>query len=237
MADDSNITEQRFSDAAVAARQLALEVTDRLREGIALRGTASLVVSGGKSPIVFFQALRIQPLEWHKVWITLADERWVEPASPESNEHLLRQHLLLENAASAYFVGLKTSADSPLAGLAQSTAALMQIPRPFDVVVLGMGDDGHTASLFPGAANLADAMLLTSTAILAAMDPVTAPLPRITMTLATLLDARQLFLPIAGASKLAVYARAKLKRDPLVLPISAILHQDKAPLTVYLSSS
>ncbi|MGQ0501089.1 MAG: 6-phosphogluconolactonase [Panacagrimonas sp.] len=236
MAVESNgITEQRFADAADAAGQLAQDVANLLREGITDRGTASLVVSGGRSPIPFFHALRAQSLDWRKVWITLADERWVDAASADSNEHLVRKHLLVGNAAAARFVGLKTPAATPQAGLAQSAAALVQIPRPFDAVVLGMGDDGHTASLFPGAANLAEALSRVGRSPLAAIEPLTAPLARITLTLPTLLDARRVFLPIAGAAKLAVYARARQHHEPMTLPISAVLHQDRTPVTVLLS--
>ncbi|MGQ0697733.1 MAG: 6-phosphogluconolactonase [Panacagrimonas sp.] len=227
------IVEQHFTDAATAAEALAADVAALLRAGIAERGTASLVVSGGKSPVPFFHALRAQTLDWSKLWVTLADERWVECESPDSNEGLLRRHLLRDAAAAARFVGLKLPAATPQAGLAESCAALAQLPRPFDVVVLGMGEDGHTASLFPGATNLAAAMALDGEAALAAIEPLTAPLARITLTLSALLDARQIVLPIAGAAKLAVYERARRSFDPMVLPVSALLHQTRAPVTVY----
>ena len=129
-------------------------VAELLRQGIAERNVASLAVSGGRSPIAFFDQLSRQILPWEKVSITLVDERWVPTSSEESNEHLVRQHLLRNAAASAQFVPLKTAATSPQLALAERETAINKMPWPLDAIVLGMGEDGHTASLFPGAENL-----------------------------------------------------------------------------------
>jgi 6-phosphogluconolactonase len=92
--------------------------------------------------------LRAEKLDWPKVWITLADERWVDTASEESNERMVREILLSGPVAAAHFIGLKNPAPTPEAGAEWATRALTRALRPFDVVVLGMGEDGHTASLF-----------------------------------------------------------------------------------------
>lgn len=221
-------------DAATAA--LAEAIVARLGTAIAERGTASLVVSGGKSPIRLFERLRVAPLPWSQVWVTLADERWVAPGHPDSNEGLLRTHLLRDGAAAARFVPLITAHATPAEALADRTAALAAIPRPFDVVVLGMGEDGHTASLFPGAAGLEAAMAPDGRAVLAAIDPPAyAPHPRITLTLAALLDARVLMLPIAGAAKRRVYEQARAMPAPLRWPVSAVLAQVETPVEVWLA--
>ena len=230
------VTEHRFEDAGAAALALAIEVASLLREGIAQRGSASLVLSGGKSPVPFFQALREQPLDWSGVWITLADERWVPPSSPDSNERLVRQHLVTGPALEARFVSMWTGDERPIQAVVEVTERLMRMPRPFDVVVLGMGEDGHTASLFPG-----------NDALGAMLDPrwklhvgvgtaPAAPTARITLTMRALMDSRRIFLPIAGAAKREVYEEARAKSaQPLDLPIAAVLKQAYVPVDVYLS--
>lgn len=230
-----NRVEHQFEDSATAAETLAAVVATQLAEALQMRGAASLVVSGGKSPIPFFAALRVLPLDWAKVWITLADERWVDPTSADSNERLVHEHLLRDAAAAAHFVALKSSFATAEAGLAASSTALAAIPRPFDVVVLGIGEDGHTASLFPGSSDLKAALAMDDASALAAITPLTAPHQRITLRLPALLDSRCIHLPLSGASKLAVYQRALAENDPLQWPIAAVLHQAHVPVSVWLS--
>lgn len=229
------VIEHRHADALASAKALADTVAGQLRAAIAERGLASLVVSGGRSPIPFFAALRVLPLAWSQVWITLADERWVEPASADSNERLLREQLLQDAAAAARLVPLKSAFPTVEAGLAASTSALAAIPRPYDVVVLGMGEDGHTASLFPGSTGLPAATAIDDPTLLAAITPLTAPHPRITMRLPTLLMARALHLPLSGPAKLAVYRQALAVNDPMELPIACLLRQDQVTVEVWLS--
>ncbi len=230
-----SVQERRFPSASAAAQALADSVSGALAAALAMRTHASLVVSGGRSPIGFFQCLRDAELAWSRVWITLADERWVPEDHPDSNAALVRQHLLQGAAAAARFVPLWNGAATPVAAIAERTAALAQLPQPFDVVVLGMGEDGHTASLFPGAPGLAAALDPAGTALLAAIDPPAAPHPRLSLTLKALLGCRHIHLPLAGASKRAVYARALAQCDPLQLPISSVLCQSDVPVTVYLA--
>ena len=229
------VTEHCHADAATSAQALATVIAGQLRAAIAERGHASLLVSGGRSPVPLFAALRVMPLDWSRVWISLADERWVEPTSADSNERLLRDHLLRDAAAAARFVALKSPFAIVEAGIGASAAALAAIPRPFDVLVLGMGEDGHTASLFPGSADLAAALALDDPAPLAAITPLTAPHARISLRLPTLLDCRAIHLPIAGPGKQAVYRQALHCTDPARLPIAFVLQQDRVPVGVWLA--
>lgn len=229
------LIEQHYADAASAVAALVNQVTAQLGAALAARGVASLIVSGGKSPIAFFNALSRQHLDWTNVWISLADERWLEPTSADSNAHLVHEHLRVAEAAAAHFVPLKSSAATPRAGLAASTALLAAIPQPFDVVVLGMGEDGHTASLFPGADGLAAALDANNPLPLVAIDPPSAPHPRISMSLSALLNSRQLFLPLHGANKHAVYRNAAQETSGVRYPITAFLRQQTTALTVLLS--
>jgi len=227
------IDERRFADGESAARYLADTVAAALRAAVAARGQASLLVSGGKSPIPFFHALSQQALPWAQVWISLADERWLPPDAADANARLVAEHLLTGPAAAARFIPLKSDAETPEAGLAVSTAALAQIPRPFDVVVLGMGEDGHTASLFPGAAGIEAALAPAGSASLVAIDPPAAPYPRISLTVPALLDTRLLLLALQGQKKEQVYREALTA--PERHPIGVILRHRRSPMIVTLN--
>lgn len=227
-----NVEQHLFADEDRMAKALAGAVADALRAGLAARGTASLAVSGGRSPIPFLRALAEMPLDWARVYVTLVDERWVAPGSPDSNEGLVRQHLLREAARSACLVPLKSEAPSLERGVVDARGRTAALPPRFDAVVLGMGEDGHTASLFPGAAGLAEALDPAGEARLAGIVPPLAPHPRITWTLAALLETRHLLLQAGGASKRAVLEAAAVA-DPLAMPIAAFLRQRRVPLALY----
>ena len=114
------------------------------------KGQGSLVLSGGRTPMGFFHQLSQQVLDWSKVTVTLADERWVNADHKDSNEKLVKENLLINEAHCAKFLSLKNSAETAVSGEAELEAELSKYGQ-FTVVILGMGDDGHTASLFPGA--------------------------------------------------------------------------------------
>lgn len=229
------VEERAFASASDAAQALADAVAADLATALAERPRASLVVSGGRSPIAFFERLREAALDWSRVVVTLADERWVPPEHPDSNARLVAEHLLQGKAAAALFVPLWNGAEKPTEAIAERTAALAALPRPIDALVLGMGEDGHTASLFPGAAGLASALDPRGTALLAAIDPPTAAHPRLSLTLAALLDSRRIHLPLGGAAKHAVYRRALASGDSTQWPIAAVLCQPRVPVSFYLA--
>lgn len=228
------VHEHAFASAAEAARALAAAVAGQLNGALKARPQASLVVSGGRSPIAFFHCLRQMPVEWARVRISLADERWLPPRHPDSNACLVSEHLL-QGAAAAQFVPLWNGAATPSQAVAERQQALRALPRPFDAVVLGMGEDGHTASLFPGAAGLAAALDPAGVDTLVAIDPPGAPYPRLSLTLAALLDSRQLYLPLSGDRKRAIYRQARDECRPLTLPVAAVLCQATVPVAVYLA--
>jgi 6-phosphogluconolactonase len=217
------------------AERFAADVADRLSAALAMRDHASLVVSGGKSPVPFFQALSRANLPWHRVWVTLADERWVDPSSPDSNERTVREHLLQGPAAAANFVPLKHEAPTPEASLGECGAVLAAMPKPFDLVILGMGEDGHTASLFPGVDGLATLLDPEESPAPVIVTPPVAPHRRISLNLSALLEARGIALAMSGSAKRAVLDRALQEHRPLELPIAAVLHQQQVPVDVYLS--
>jgi 6-phosphogluconolactonase len=227
------VHEHRFPDALALAHALSGEIKVDLEEAIAVRGAASLVVSGGRTPSKLFTQLRDEKLDWSKVWVTLADERWVDTSSDASNERLVRETLLTGGAAAAHFVGMKNPAPTPEQGADWATRALTRVPRPFDVVLLGMGEDGHTASLFPGSLALARALDRTAAAGCVAINALTAPHARISLNLSALLDARRVVLHIEGDSKWQVYQRARMPGAVAELPVRAVLQQKEVPVDVY----
>ena len=229
------VHEHRFPDREALAAALAGEIKVDLEEAIAARGAASLVVSGGKTPARMFQRLSGEKIDWTRTWVTLADERWVETTSEFSNERFARENLLIGSAAAAHFVGLKNPAPTPEAGADWATRALTRVPHPFDVLVLGMGPDGHTASLFPGSMALARGLDPAVPPACIAVNALVAPHARVSMNLAALLDSRRIVVHIEGDAKWAVYQRARTPGTPAELPIRAILQQKEVPVDVYWS--
>ena len=223
---------KRFSAMAELAQALASDVAQMLARAIDARGGASLIVSGGKTPVKFFEQLRAQPIEWRRVCIALADERWVDPSDPGSNEKMVREVLLKERAAEARFAGLKNAAPSPDLGAVSAWETFARIPRPFDVTLLGMGDDGHTASLFPGSPNLSIALAASAAAGCVGMWSPSAPQPRLSLNLSALLDSRRILILIEGAGKLSAYEAAAGAGPVEAMPVRAVLRQSRVPVEV-----
>jgi 6-phosphogluconolactonase len=222
----------KFTDIESLSRTLSGQIAAALRTAIAARGLASLVVSGGKSPITLFEMLRSETLDWSSVCIALADERWVDPSDPDSNEKLVRDVLLKDAAAAARFLGLKNGAPTPDMGAVSAWQTFARVPRPFDVVVLGMGDDGHTASLFPGSPNLSKALNSSAAAGCVGMRAPAAPQPRLSLNLSALLDSRRIVLAIPGKDKWPVYIAACADGPIEDMPVRAVLRQSHTPVEV-----
>jgi len=197
-----------FPDPGALAHEVTADVVARLARAIALRGQASLLVSGGRSPSALFERLHAQTLNWKRTWISLVDERWVSPSDAASNERLVRETLLQGQAAAARFVGLKNAASAPETGAMAAWSRLADLPRPVDVTILGMGDDGHTASLFPGAPNLPRALDRSVPGGCIAMCAPSEPHARLSLNLSALLNSRYILILILGEMKLRTYAAA-----------------------------
>jgi len=226
-------TEHLFIDGALAAADMARRIAFILEDAISARGVASIALSGGRSPRPVLEALAQATLDWDKVIVTLVDERWVEPDHADSNERLIRETLLQGNAAKARFVGMKNAAADAYAGQPACEAAFAQLPWPLDIVLLGMGEDGHTASLFPQAKELAEG--LSSQALTIAVTPPAAPHQRMSLTARAILSSRHIFLQIGGAAKKAVYDQA-LEGGPVEgLPIRVALNQHDVSVEVWIS--
>jgi len=229
-----NVTTHSFTDCDAQAQALAERVAARLRSALAERGRAVLAVSGGSTPREFFARLSRETLDWAKVHVTLVDERWVPETDARSNAQLVKSRLLQHAASAARFEPLYTGDATPEAGLAAANARIEALPLPFDAVVLGMGDDGHTASFFPGGDHLAEALNLDGHARVLPMRAPGAGEPRITLSLPTLLETRALYLLVSGEKKRDLLADVRLGLDAAQnYPVRAVLTQSRVPVAVY----
>jgi 6-phosphogluconolactonase len=210
-----------FADAPATVKSLASRVIAALRQDLDTYGDATLVVSGGSTPIALFGELSQVALDWSRVKITLADERWVPSDHEDSNEGMVRRILMTGAAAAAQFVPLYTGHDTPEAGEQEAAANIGALRRPFSVVLLGMGTDGHFASCFPGAPNLSELLAPDTTELVRAVRPPSTKHPRITLTLACLRNTKLLALQIHGEKKKAVIESAVEN----ALPVGQLLGQ------------
>ena len=211
--------ERIFEAREALAETLARDVADELARAIEAKGRATLAVSGGTTPKLFFEKLSVIDIPWGRVSVTLVDERQVPESSERSNARLVRDHLLQNKAAAARFVPLVDNPDAE------------NIPA-FDVAVLGMGNDGHTASFFPGGDTLAEAIDAETRKRLIAITAPGAGEPRLTFTLPVLAQAGRLALHIEGAEKKQVLKQALAEGPQEDMPVRAVL-RGPAPVTLY----
>lgn len=226
------VTMHRHGDVDTFVAAVSDRLAVALRQGLLARQLGSLAVPGGTTPGPVFDRLSGIDLDWSHVTVTLTDERWVPATDPASNEHLVRQRLMKNKAGVARLIGLHSAAAIPTAGIADISARLEALPLPFDAVLLGMGGDGHFASLFPGMPALAEGLALDRNTRCVASDTPINGQPRISLTLPLLLQTRMLLLAVRGGDKLAVIERAK-STPPADLPIAALLKQERVPVEIH----
>jgi len=228
-----------YSDNQALVAELAPKIAVALGQAIVDRGYANLAVSGGSTPRSLFVALSEQVIDWQHVQITLVDERWVDETDANSNAKLVRDCLLQNRASGARFVSLKVSDCDAFASVAAVAEKLQNLPQPLfplDVVVLGMGEDGHTASWHPGAETLPEVMDLDNPAVCGAVRPVLAPFDRMTLTLTAVMQAHLIILHLVGEDKKQVLQVAQQPGPVAALPVRAILHQTQVPTEIYFAS-
>jgi len=207
-----------FENRQALDNALALEVSERLQGALTIRDKAYLVVSGGSTPANLFAVLADMPIDWHRVVVLLADERWVPADDEDRNERLVRQILLTHRASGADFVSLIPALDASLGDITSVLSALAHLPT-FDVVLLGMGEDAHTASLFPCAAELKAGMTTRDDAVV--VRPQAAPHTRVSLSKNRLLNTRHGMIHIVGEKKKSVFQRAIESGDEMIFPIGA----------------
>ena len=207
------------------AEDLSHNIGEILKQSIKSDGRASLAVSGGRTPIPLLEALSDLSLDWSSVDLTLVDDRWVEPFHKDSNEMLVRAHLIKNKAKKINFVPLKNNSKTAKGGYKLSEESLQQVKSPFDVVVLGVGSDGHTASLFPCSDELTEGMNLNNPCRLIATSPKTAPYERMSLTAKTITDSKNIFLHLNGSGKLHTLELAMTNKDAMKMPIYFFLEK------------
>jgi 6-phosphogluconolactonase len=229
--------EHYYSDAEALAAALAVQLEIALREAIALRGHAMLALAGGRTPLPAYRALAARALEWDRVVLIPTDDRCVPHDHPACNLRALNEAFAA--ADGVRLVALTAEDGDPERSQLQARATLSQHAGAFDAVVLGMGEDAHTASLFPGAAQLRAALEPTTPFDAWRIDPqplpAEAPFARISLTAARLLRARAVHLALTGEAKHAVLREAERTRDPLRLPIAAVLHAADTTVQIHWS--
>ena len=223
--------QQFFDTRERLADVLAEDIAANLQRAIDQRGAASLVVSGGSSPVATFNALSAKQIDWSVVTILPSDERWVDADSEHSNAGMIQRELLRGPAAAARFVSLYDDGVGEQDAAAVMSARVDAVQSPFDYVLLGMGDDGHTASLFPDDPGIAQALASRASCTMA--HPPSQPLARISLTPVALLDACAIGLLFFGQAKADVFAAASSSGELAEYPVRCILRQEIVPLTTY----
>ena len=223
---------QQFDDRDSQTNALAQHIAKKLSAAVESKGSATLAVSGGRTPVALFNALSAMELPWSSISITLIDDRWVPEDHKDSNEGMLKRELLKGYAQEAKFIGLYSDSDSAETSAKEANEKLKAASFPLDVAILGMGNDGHTASLFPCSAELQNG--LTSTETCVATTPTTAPHQRVTMTLPTIMAAGERILHLCGDDKLDTLSSALEDADNISgMPVRALF---KDSLSIYWAS-
>jgi 6-phosphogluconolactonase len=222
-----------FGSSESLAEALAQRVASELAARLMDKPRAILAVSGGTTPICFFEALSAQTIDWRAVDVVPVDERWVDEHSPRSNARLIRAHLLRNAAAAARFVSLASAHRTPEEGMAQIAARLDALALPPDVAILGMGEDGHTASFFPHGEGLAAALDPHTDRKAAIVRAASVPEPRVTLTFPVLCNAGLVLLHIEGEAKMRALRAAENQGPIEDMPIRAFLRGGRPPETFW----
>jgi 6-phosphogluconolactonase len=221
---------EAFADQEALAKGAADLIAGCLREALEQRGEGTFVASGGSSPGPTYALLSQEKMLWEAVTVIPSDERWVSPSSPDSNEGFLRRDLLIGEAAGARLLSL-WSPQATIEAAAACADLAVSTRTPFDVVLLGMGADGHFASLFPGSPALSEGLNVDSDRFCVAV-PARSPAPpqpRLSLTLRALLDARMIVLSISGEAKRSTIEAALSGAD---VPVREFLTQDLVPVRI-----
>lgn len=222
----------KYDNKAILQEDLSLDIAKNLFDATRQKGHATLMVSGGNTPKPLFESLSKIDIPWGRVSIGLCDERWVKPTDDASNEKLVKTYLLQNKAKKANFIGMYE--DIPIAEASETCSKKVKMDlMPFDVIILGMGDDGHTASLFPHNKKLEFAYKQELENPCIDIEPTTAPYMRMSLTKAAILSAQHIYLHFEGKAKVAVFQKALEHHDEFAMPVRIILNPNTKDTKVY----
>lgn len=227
----SNVNFLKFENSESLAHEFSKKVAAILEKTIKIKGYGTLLLSGGNTPKLFLNKLSNENIEWEKVTIGLVDERWIDTIYKDSNERLMKDNLLINSCIKANFIGLYQQNVSCEKSVSICSNLYKKYFKNCDVLILGMGIDGHTASIFPEIDNFAEAVSCDNKNFCIGTTPKNAPYNRMSLTLKSILDAKNIFLHIEGDEKLKVYNEAI--NDCNRYPISKVLCDENKQIEVY----
>lgn len=219
-----------FADRRTAALAAADAIEEALVRRLSAGGAATLVASGGNSPVETFRELSGRKIDWPGVTIVPSDERWVPPDHPDSNERMLREVLLTKEAAGATLIPFFAEGKDVEERCLELDQVILGGAFPFSCALLGMGEDAHFASLFPDAPRLEQGLDLESERLCIPVDTAASPHRRISLSLAALSRSDALLLLAFGHSKRKVLDDAI--ESPNGKPVARLLRQKRAPLRI-----
>ena len=224
-----------FESAELCNGKLCNVLGENIAKILAHQPNCNMALAGGNTPKTLYGLLSKLPLPWENVQVTLSDERWVDVINDDSNEKMVRTELLINHAQKARFIPLKNAKHNPLDAMALCNTNLKHNMPKLDVVVLGMGEDGHFASIFPNIENIHALLDLQKGVTCQAVTPLDKP-PRMSLTLAYLLTAQKIYLLMSGQKKLKIISEVSRDNSPVTAyPVAALIHQNICPIEVYWS--
>ena len=229
-----NLCTRVFTEVDRLEQDLAQSIISTLEEELEMEGRASLLLSGGSTPLNLYARLSHFDIDWEKVMVGLVDERYVSVDSSQSNERLIKEALIQNKATKVRFVGLIYDENDLLRNIDLATDFNKEFYTNNTCVLLGMGTDGHTASLFPNDEHSLIGLFEDNheTPLVVTNSPAK-PTQRISFTRDCLLNTKRLFLYFKGDEKMKVFTQAKAYHEPKRFPISAFIHQEEQLLEVF----
>ena len=228
-----NLSTRIFLDVHLLEVNLVERISKALIKDIDQNGKAYLLLSGGSTPMNLYTLLSNVDLSWGKVFVGLVDERFVSIKDSFSNERMVKQALLQNFATRANFIGLVYDTNNIELNLAESIKRNKLFFDGASCVLLGMGGDGHTASLFPEDIKSILALKCGVTPSLVNTKAPSGPIDRITFNKETILKSKTILLYFRGDEKMQVFSKAKLKKDPEKFPVSSFIHQNQRLVEVF----
>lgn len=229
----NRVTPHIFENSSALATTLAQDIAQRLSDAIASNGSASIAVSGGSTPKQLFAELSHCDIAWNNVTIIMVDERYVAPDDNRSNEKLIREHLLQNNAQAAELISFWQDGKDIDQAEDKLNSVLNARGHNIDITVLGMGLDGHTASFFPGGNNLEAATNPSTDRAIIQMEAEGAGEPRLTLTLPIIVKSNYLVLHIEGDNKREVFDQALTADLSNTPPIRTVIEELNSPIQLY----